>query len=79
MSIGTKNEKCYLEIADGPDGFSIRARKRHGAELEALFRQHGVPCRREDGPVMDALVFAGNADRHKVEEVLTGYEAAKGS
>jgi hypothetical protein len=80
MSIGTKNEKCYLEVADGPDGFSIRARKRHAAELEALFRQHGIPCRRlHAGPEADTLVFNGTADRRKVEEVLTGYEGAKGS
>jgi hypothetical protein len=80
MSIGTKNEKCYLEIADRPDGFSIRARKRHAGELEALFRQHGIPCRRvHDGPELDTLVFDAKADRPKVEEVLTGYEGAKGS
>jgi hypothetical protein len=34
MSIGTKNEKSYLEIADRKDGFSIVARKRHARQLE---------------------------------------------
>jgi hypothetical protein len=79
MSIGTKNEKSYLEIADRPHGFSILARKRHARQLEPLFQQHGVPCTREAGPDSDTLVFGPSADRRKVEEILTGYEGAKGS
>ena len=79
MSIGTKNEKSYLEIADRPDGFSVVARKRHARQLEPLFHQHGVPCTREAGPESDTLVFSSRADRRKVEEILTGYEEAKGS
>jgi hypothetical protein len=79
MSIGTKNVKGYLGIADRPDGFSIVALKRHACQLEPLFHQHGIPCRRDEGPEKDTLVFAAGADRHKVEEILTGYEEAKGS
>lgn len=79
MSIGTKNEKSYLEIEDRPDGFSITALKRHASELEPLFRQYGIPCKREPGPESDTLVFAAGVDRRQVEQILTGYEEAKGS
>jgi hypothetical protein len=79
MSIGSKNEKCYLEITDRPDGFAVTALKRHAGELEPLFRQHGIPCTREAGPERDTLVFGPGTDRGKVEAVLTGYEEAKGS
>ena len=79
MSIGSKNEKCYLEIEDRADGFSITALKRHACELEPLFHQHGIPCAREVGPESDTLVFDSGTNRRKVEEILRGYEAAKGS
>jgi hypothetical protein len=79
VSIGSKNEKCYLEIEDRADGFAITARKQHAAELEPLFRQHGMPCCREAGPETDALVFPAGADRHRAQEILVGYEEAKGS
>jgi hypothetical protein len=79
VSIGSKNEKSYLEIEDRADGFAVKAWKRHAAELEPLFRQHGIPCRREAGPETDALVFPAGADRHRVQEILVGYEEAKGS
>ena len=79
MSFGTKNEKCYLEIMDRPDGFSILALKRHASDLQPLFHQHGIPCAREPGLESDTLVFDARADRRKVEEILTGYEEAKGS
>jgi hypothetical protein len=79
MSLPPKNEKGYLEITDRPDGFAITALQGHAAELEALFRQHGLACRREEGAEQDTLVFDDGTDRRKVEEVLTGYEEAKGS
>jgi hypothetical protein len=79
MSIGTRNEKSYLEIEGRAAGFRITARKKHAAELEVLLRQHGVPYIYEAGPERDTLVFDSAADRGKVEEVLTGYEAAMGS
>ena len=79
MSIGSKNEKCYLEIADRAVGFAINARKQHAGELESLFRQHGIPCCREAGPETQALVFPAGADRHRVREILVGYEGATGS
>ena len=79
MTIGSKNEKGYLEIVDRPDGFSIVALKRHARQLEPLFHQHGIPCRRDEAPEKDTLVFEAGADRHRVEEILTGYEEAKGS
>jgi hypothetical protein len=79
MSIGTRNEKSYLEIEGRAAGFRITARKQHAAELEPLLRQHGIPCADEAGPESGTLVFDSAADRGKVEEVLTGYEAAMGS
>jgi hypothetical protein len=79
MSIGTKNEKSYIKITDRPDGFAITALKRHATELEPLFGQYGIACRRETGPESDTLVFDGGADRGRIEEILTGYEGAKGS
>jgi hypothetical protein len=79
MSIAPKNEKGYIEITDRAEGFSVTAQKRHAGELEALFRQHGIPCTREAGAEGDTLVFEAGTDRHKIEEILVGYEAAKGS
>ena len=79
MSIGSRNEKSYLEIEGRAAGFRITARKRHAAELEVLFRQHGIPFAYEAGAESATLVFDSAADRGKVEEVLTGYGAAKGS
>ena len=79
MSIASKNVKGYLEIEDRTDGLSIRAQKRHAGELQALFWQHGVSCRRQTGPQGDTLLFDAGADRHRVEEILTGYGEASGS
>jgi hypothetical protein len=79
MSIGTRNDKSYLEIEGRAAGFRITARKKHAAELERLLRQYGVPCVYEAGLESDTLVFDSAADRGKVEEVLTAYEAARGS
>ncbi len=79
MSLPPKNEKGYLEITDRPDGLAVAALKAHATDLEALFRQHGLACRREEGAEQDTLVFDAGTDRGKVEEVLTGYEEAKGS
>ncbi len=79
MSIGMRNERGYLKVTASGHGFFITALKKHASELEALFRQHGVPCSREPGPGRDTLVFGPAADRDKVEEVLLGYEAANGS
>ncbi|HEV3255421.1 MAG TPA: hypothetical protein VG013_00950 [Gemmataceae bacterium] len=81
MSLPDKNEKGYLEITDRDRGFAITALKAHAAELQPLFVQYGIPCRREADvePDKDALVFAESADRAKVEQLLEGYEQAKGS
>jgi hypothetical protein len=79
MTIASKHQKDYLEITDRPGGFEIDAHKDHADELVPLFHQWGIPCRRETGPVNDAIVFDGTVDRAKVEEILLGYEAASGS
>ena len=79
MGIGARNEKSYPEIEGRAAGFRITARKRHAAELEVLFRQHGIPFAYEAGAESATLVFDSAADRGKVDEVLTGYEAAMGS
>ena len=79
MTLQGKNEKGYLEIADRGDGFAITALKQHADELEPLFRQHGISCRRDAGAEKDTLVFDVRADREKVQDVLAGYEQAKGS
>jgi hypothetical protein len=79
MTLPGKNEKGYLEITDWGDGFAIHASKQHAEELEPLFQQHGISCRRDVGPESDTLVFDVLADREKVRDVLAGYEQAKGS
>jgi hypothetical protein len=79
MSIGTKNQKCYLEIEDLADGFAITATKRHAAELEPLFGLYGIPCARETGAEGDAIIFPSGVDRRQVEEILVGYQGTTGS
>jgi hypothetical protein len=79
MSIASKHQKDYLEIKGRTDGFEIDAHKDHADELVPLFRQWGIPCRREPGPVNDAIVFGRTVDRARVEQILLGYEAAAGS
>jgi hypothetical protein len=79
MTLPGKSEKGYLEITRQGSGFSVTALKQHADELEPLFRQYGIPCRREIGPETDAIVFEAGADREKVQEILAGYEQAKGS
>jgi hypothetical protein len=70
-----KNDKSYLGIVPRGRGFAIPAAPQHAAELLPLFTQYGISCRRE----ADVLVFAEGADRGKVQEIVDGYELAKGS
>jgi hypothetical protein len=81
MTLPGKDEKGYLKIASRPGGFAITAFKQHAQELSALFKQYGITCRKEEGvqPGEDVLVFDAGADRAKVQQVLRGYEQAKGS
>jgi len=79
MSLPGRNEKCYLEVTDHADGFAITALGKHANELQPLFHQYGMECRREAGPKSDTLVFGGGTDRAKVEEVLASYETSRGS
>jgi hypothetical protein len=79
MSLPAKNEKGYLEIIDQGNGLVVTAFKQHASDLEPLFRQNGIRCQRKEGAKQDTLLFDAGVDRKKVEEVLQGYEAAKGS
>ncbi len=81
MTLPGKNEKGYLEIVSAGTGFFIAADKGHADQLRQLFAQHGIPCvRRQDvEPGKDLLVFDEGADRGHVQEILEGYEQAKGS
>jgi hypothetical protein len=58
--------------------FVVRLLTRHAGELEPLFRQYGIPYARAAGTESAALVLGPSADRRKVEEILVGYEEAKG-
>ncbi len=81
MALPTRNDKDYLEITATRKGFSIVAQKAHADELEALFRQRGLTCRRQSKarPNEDALRFDESVDRSAVREVLESYKQAKGS
>lgn len=81
MSLPKKAEKGYLQVDRAADGLSVAGLPEHVEDLEALFKQHGLPCRR--GPAtadgMEALQFGPEADAAKVTEVLEAYKTAKGS
>ena len=62
-----------------PIGSFLVPLTRHAGELEPLFRLYGIPCTRDAGPESATLVFDPGTDRGKVEEILLGYEEAKGS
>jgi len=81
MTLPTRNSKHYLHVIDTLSGCTILALEQHAAELEALFGQRGLSCRREADvhPGTDALRFYNEADRAKVREVLESYKQAKGS
>ena len=79
MSLPSRNEKCYLEVTDHADGFAITALGKHATELQPLFHQYGIDCRRDAGPASDKLVFGRGTDRTKVKEVLASYETSRGS
>ena len=81
MALPTRNDKDYLEIKGTWQGFSVVAQKGHADELEALFKQRGLACRRQTdaGPGEDALRFEASADRTAVQEVLESYKQVKGS
>jgi hypothetical protein len=81
MTLPSRNEKDYLEIKSTWTGFSIQAQKRHADELEPLFAQRGLPCRRQAGtrPGEEALRFDNGIDRAKVSELIQGYKEVKGS
>jgi hypothetical protein len=57
---------------------SVPLLTRHAGELEPLFREYGFPCAREAGPERATLVSGPGADRRKLDEILVGYEEAKG-
>ena len=75
------NDKDYLEITGTRKAFSVVAQKAHADELEVLFSQRGLACRRQANalPNEDALRFEESADRAAVQEVLESYKQAKGS
>ncbi len=81
MSLPKKEEKGYLQIDHSTEGLSVAGLPEHVAELEPLFTQHGVPCRR--GPAtpdgMETLLLGPQADAAKAGEVLDAYKTAKGS
>jgi hypothetical protein len=76
-----ENDKSYLEIVAWGRGLAIRAAPRHAAELVPLLTQYGISCRQEPDSQagQETLVFAEGADRDKVQEILDGYQQAKGS
>jgi hypothetical protein len=81
MSLSSKDEKGYLKVTDTADGLAVVTKKAHADELAAVYRQHGVRCRREPdvGPGEDALRFAWGEDRAQVEQLLDAYKSAPGS
>ncbi len=44
MSLPKGDEKAYLGITPTEGGFTTPAEGQHAAELQALFRQHGIAC-----------------------------------
>jgi hypothetical protein len=81
MPAPEENDKSYLAIVSHGSGFAIRATPRHAVELVPLFTQYGLSCRQEPDAQagQETLVFAEGADRAKVQEILDGYQQAKGS
>ncbi len=81
MTLAKKAEKEYLAITPAADGFTILAEPRHATDLQALFQQYHIPCRRQPGaqPDRDALRFDASANRGEVERLLDEYKRAKGS
>jgi hypothetical protein len=81
MSLPTRNDKDYLEITSTWTGFSIVAQKKHADELEPLFAQRGLSCRRQADvrPGEDALRFGKKTNRSQVQTILDAYKQVKGS
>jgi hypothetical protein len=80
MTLPTRNDKDYLATAFAW-GICIRVKKQHADELEALFKQHGLPCKRDPGPMPgeSVLRFDLSARRDQVEKILQSYKLAQGS
>jgi hypothetical protein len=81
VTLPKKEEKGYLEIVSGDEGFCIVADSRHAGELAALFLQYGISCERRHNTLSgdEELRFPGDMDRTQVQQVLEGYKQAKGS
>ena len=82
MTLPKGDEKTYLEITPvQAGGFTIQAEGQHATELQALFRQHGIPYQfHPDVPAgKGELVFSREADMAQVQEVLDAYKEPKGS
>jgi hypothetical protein len=81
MSLPTGNEKEYLEVTPAPGGFTIEAEKGHSSELQALYRQYGIPLEAHPdvAPGKDELVFTREADISQVRDILEAYKNPKGS
>ena len=81
MTLPKKAEKEYLQVAYSPDWPSITGQTAHVAELVALFKQRGIPCRREPSsrPDEERLLFEPDADVAVAKQILAAYKSAKGS
>jgi hypothetical protein len=81
MALPTGGEKAYLEITPAAGGFTIEAERQHAAELQALFRQHGIACELhpEASPGKDELAFTWEVKVSGVKEILEAYKNPKGS
>jgi hypothetical protein len=79
MTLPTRNAKDYLEVQGTERVFAVVVEKRHADELETLFSQRGLVCRRDTRPGGDALRFDDSVNRAAVESVLESYKQAKGS
>jgi hypothetical protein len=81
MTLPKGDEKAYLEITPTEGGFTIHAEGQHAAELQPLFKQHGINCELHPQAVAgkDDIVFTREVDVAQVKEVLDAYKDVKGS
>jgi hypothetical protein len=81
MTLPKGDEKTYLEVTPVEGGFVIHAEGQHAAELQPLFKQHGINCELhpDPGAGKDDIVFTQAVDVAQVKDVLDAYKNVKGS